>query len=813
MLIAASATVLTAWLWTAGRGDAGVEGQRDQAGPRPHGTGAVPLAPPEELEIPSPPEPRLAQAPEAQPKIGRLQVIDVQTLLPPSEGRWLYHTIPEATPPIEVVLDGTGCSDAPLGRGRLSVIGTAVDEMSVITGEVVVSAGDTATVWVHRRLGHKVVVRDREGRPVDGAFVSWRSKTGWRLRLQDPEFWEAGPDFTGATDADGAASLRPLGSPVGELYVVREGFLPAHLQVSFAMEQAVVVTLSPDPEPSISVEFLAADIARPLEGISVVTQAGVWPQTSDGAGRMRLPTWVLEEGLLAIQGPGICTSTLRGRNHLEQGPSERGSPPEDVLRIYVSRASLVNVSIEESHEGQPSPGRLLVREIEPAASASARARPPEHVDLAEGQAISLHLPVGSAFRLTWIALDGRSGSAEIRPRLDREEVTITPTSGSRLEVHVRTREGKPVETVRATVRYDNREEMTLETSSDGAILVPRPEDVVDLDLHAPDFVPIYLQPRRAVEEARRSGALTLTASRSHDLSVRLVDDTGRPQPGYLVEVGDERQRKAYRAHPDLWGSWPTGHPAWIETPRPPLVSHAGVSDGDGLVVLHGLAEGENKLDAKLHPMLIAGYKMPLQNRIPCVVRIPDVAEVVCHVPALRPVSIRALERVSRSPITGLTVFDVDGDPGPPARVEGDLWQGWVQAGHELDVSAPGLGSQRVQIDHGQGEVYREVLLDPADPYLLTIDGDVEELVGRTAQFLVQEPPRGRLVNPANVWSGRVPISTEPVPLFIPFESPAFVLLEIPGRDGQEWIIHPSTVELIRGEAIRFTVQRRATGGG
>jgi hypothetical protein len=692
-------------------------------------------------------EPALAPSPrepeEAEParsigvRVGAatLLFLEIETCQPPEESKWRYER--QGIQGSQVLeLDSSGRCSVP--AGRIEIL-PADSGHSAVDPDLDLRPGDSSTVWIRRPVGRKVLVLDLDGLPIENAHVRWRSKSSWDPLLAESPFWEDEPERSAVTDAAGRARLDELDSSVGELFVMREGYASTSLSLSHPAHDAgeVVVHLRPVDSVPSRLRFLAADDLRPLAGIELVSRSGIVPGRSEGSGSFRSPYPFASGEELVVRGQGICTSAF----NVEDGSTD----------VHVLRASRLRILVVAA-TGSAGAGHLMLRALAPPPATAARPCLPELVPLDDLGRAEVAVPLGLPTRLRALAPDGRSAVADIVPFDPDEAVTLRLDTGSPLELRARSSSGAPVAGLLVIVRYDSRHEVELTPTEAGSVAIPAPEEVLRIYVRAPGHAPAYLLPRDGYAGGR-SGSMQLTLSATHDVKLRLEDEAGTPLSGYAVSLQDLRQKQAYRIHPELFGAWPTDHPGWIELTLPPIPrGRSPTTDGEGRITLTGVSAGEYRAEFDVHPMLQAAETGSLGLETPFDVVVPSLEEQVCRMPARRRVAIAATERTTGQPTESLWIRDIDGMPGPPERVPGNHWEGWVQTGHRLEVSAEGLEPERVVVTAAPDLLRHEVVLFPSEPAHIVFTGDVAELLGTPVRVVVREATGGSRATVQQVFS-------------------------------------------------------------
>lgn len=119
-----------------------------------------------------------------------------------------------------------------------------------------------------------LLVRDAEGRPIEGATVAW-VKPG--TRLPTPEL--------GRTDAQGRAAVRAPEAPDARVFVVARGWLPEEVGV-VAPGQSWFVTMRRGAEALLALRDLAD---RPIPGLQVSLSCLAMPSEVPAAGVLPIP--------------------------------------------------------------------------------------------------------------------------------------------------------------------------------------------------------------------------------------------------------------------------------------------------------------------------------------------------------------------------------------------------------------------------------------------------------------------------------------------------------------------------------------------
>ncbi len=725
----------------------------------------------------------------------RLLFLRQDTRVPPEALSWAFDRDGGPVETLERELDAQGRCFLPPGRWRIRPL---VAGFALVQDTVDLHAGCSVTVWVAVRSTLDVCVSGPRGLPVAGARVRFYSRSYWHPLLKEPTLRTALPAAEADTDVAGCAQLIVEAGQVGDLYALHPRYELGSWRLCSFPEQPLRLGLKPAEDEAIYLQLVASDDARPLSGLTVSTQAGAVDSATDAAGRIAIPAWAAGAQPLVASGPGVC----RTRMILPEG--------EPSPRMPIARSARVRVRVSDPSAHGEEVVHLLFTLPDDAAQGSVQPELPGQLRLPPSGELEVELPRGQ--RTTISAFSSRGGSASRDLLLDvpRLEVTLILDEEGLLALSAADEAGEPVGSFQAVLTYDRLAEITLDSNPSGVAFVPMADRVDELRLSCRGYATAFLDahPRW---QASRAGQLRVVLERAHDVDLQLMDLQGRPLPGYLVTVSDQRRFQAYREHPDLGGAWPTAHPGWIQDATPYIYGEsAWTTDAAGRVRMAGFAAGQYRIGAQIHPMLFQEHDQPFGSEERMSLELPAHEPVLeWRIAGMRRVTVSATIGTSGQPVDGLLVRSPDSDPGLRHEVAGSLWQGWVQEGKSLEVASEGLGSAPVPLSGLADEEQVDVILWPEQGHRLLLSGDLEGLSGAVLNYVVREPPSGLLSDPPVIGQGSVTIAdpTKPTEVFLPYGEAAFITLEELSHQGGTWTFTPAIHSLHGKTDLPFIAHR------
>lgn len=728
--------------------------------------------------------------------VGSLLFLRQDTLEPSTARSWVFARDDGPEQTLQRELDLNGRCTLPSGVWRIRPL---AKELTPIPGTIALRAGASATIWVAPEAGLDLFVSDTWGLPIGGAQVRFYPSASGHVLLTDPPFWTVLPTAEATTDATGFARLVVTGSQVGDLYVMHPKHQLGSWRLCYFPGRPLRVCLQPAGNEGRELQLTASDDDLPLPGLSVLTKAGPVDGVTDPAGRISLPPWAAGAQPLVVTGPGVCRAEL---------PLDLEAPHQ----VRIARSTRVSVRVSDPLATGREEVRLFLTALDEDPQATAKVLLENQLRAPSSGQIEVDIPRMGRTRIAALTSVGSSASQDVSPDVPRLEVTLALESESLLAVSAQDEVGAAVASFQAISTYDRVDEIAFDSDPNGIVLVPMPDQVDELRITCPGYSTVHLDahPRSNVS---REGRLRVVLARAHQITLEVTDSQGRPRPGYLVSVSDQRRFQAYRDHPDLGGAWPTAHPGWIQEAAPDVPWDAAwtTTDSEGRVRIRGLARGEYKISAQLHPSLLQAYTQAFVSEERRTVVVPVHEEVLpWRIAELRRVTVEATLGNSDSPVDGLSIRSPDSDPGLLHRAAGNLWQGWVQVGKSLDVSSEGLAPSTVVVEEGEDEFYARIALWPDRARRILLSGDLEGLSGSVLRYIVRGPPAGRLLDPPIIGRGVLAFAdaSEPTDVFLPYGQEATVSLEQISYHGSTWTFTPSSRALSDGPDLHFVASRQ-----
>jgi hypothetical protein len=362
----------------------------------------------------------------------------------------------------------------------------------------------------------------------------------------------------------------------------------------------------------------------------------------------------------------------------------------------------------------------------------------------DGRTERVDLPSGQLVQVSAVTADALSAERSFVPRVsarDPDVRTLVLEPGPVLLIRLVSETGAAVERAHATAhlrrvasgRYGGGAR-PLDLRG-GPIRVPRPEDVLWIDIEAPDRATTVLQPRRGAD--RWDGELTLVLGASHAVRFRVADTDGRPATGMVVfaaqlqpwevpgaDVQSELARwtELNQQHPDLYGGIPTDHPGWMQHIQ--ATGRHTTTDSEGRASLVGLHEGGYRVSVSEASLRSPLWGLSLYDARQPHLLVPAAGDVELVIPSRRRVVFGVFDGATRSALFDATVSAPAS--GLQEQLEGtNRFDGFVSRLEErLVVQADGYLAADVVLDGSPDELEeRDVVLWPGAPAQVTVTLD------------------------------------------------------------------------------------------
>jgi hypothetical protein len=625
----------------------------------------------------------------------------------------------------------------------------------------------------------QLLVADEFGVPVESARVVWTpGNLFWDPLGPEPRGWSPKvPRAEVRTDARGRASIGLAHSNVGTLGVRHPDF-EVFLAEFARPPTSLDVRLHAASSAARTITFLASGDLRPVPGVQVHSLVGGTVAQSDALGLARIPGSAMGEEELRLSG-GCYPLVVAGRDlNADELLLPRRSrvvlEPVPALRTGESALALP----EWGDDPWSGVGRLDL---------------PLHIDV-ERDGTGIELPRGIPVRVSVATDQGRSGTVELVPSLEEERIALRLSEASALDVAAVDPDGVPVDSFRVRCRFDEGS-LVIDGGAKRHAHLPGAEQIQRFSVHAEGYASAYLRPTRRASPSSPasdpSGLVTVDLLPSHDIEVRVTDPTGQPLDGHLVNVTSRRIFESAQRYPELFGCWPTDHPAWVGAIEPTRSGQtARTTDPGGRVVLTGLAAGVYELGAEVHPRRVAGGAVIAPPPASTTVSVPTSRAVEIVAERVRPVLLHVNESVTGSPVPKFFVTANAQGLARPSKGHGGVWQGWVQQGLDLMISAPGLAGS-VPARRLERSDAVEVTLDPDSPTALLLEGEVDGLAGRKLHVLVRLSAKPEAV----AWRLMVPVEDprNALPFYVPFEDEIVLTIDDVQSVEARWQFTPKDV--------------------
>lgn len=676
--------------------------------------------------------------------------------------------------------------------------GVAHDGTDVVTGP-----GQTPVVWVRRITTATVVVTAAGGRPIPDAVVRWKPDSPW---LHDQP-WSA----EAHTDSGGAASLAGIPGSDVVLAIQAAKFVSRTLQIA-TMPKRLSVVLPPMGDP-LTLHVVRADTKEPIVApISVEGPAGPISSRSLGNGRYALDSAVDAVTAFAprirVTADKFCETRVKLPEEAGSSPPDASTSGEHDILVPLLAAAPMTVSI---HAGQQE--GMLGYEIDElpwslgdqcyiSMSASHPFR---------GEANwSVTVPDGSKVIFVGRTDAGMSATREVVATSGRR-IDLVPESTAHLQIALLDAEGQRLQRAVARVRWRLRNrpqpEFRVEESEDGNLDVPMADLATEISIRAPSSERVVLFPILD-STAPRSGSVTLRMSKRVPVRFRVRDGAGHPVPGAELTLVN-MDFDAVRRYPNLFGSYPTDHPAWM---CQRTAMQTITTDGKGEVTAHvapGRWNAAARLSGTVPPYSVLAPQKQTATKM--LVTGPSSKDIV--IPETRLLSVETRDARTDDPIAKAQIV-LGGD-----KVGSESYQ-VREARAELlvptdattmTVSSEGYHSRTVGISDDR--VYA-ILLEPIDTRSLgtleLVGAARAGLVGKQIQIVARDVA-GSEGTP--LWTGRLTVENPArIPLDIPLDRPAVVDVS-DDRDVQEagpggYLFLPIRQDWYRGATLVFEVRER-----
>ncbi|MBL8726504.1 MAG: hypothetical protein JNK49_20855 [Planctomycetes bacterium] len=667
-------------------------------------------------------------------------------------------------------------------------------------------AQQTSVLYYAERLALTVQVRSMHG-PVAAASVSWRpvaNASGAALDLQTSA--EGAWSTPASTDARGECRLPGVVHPAW-LLVAAAGHEPSLQRLTQPLPHATVLLRVADESQEPTLTCIDATNDHSVVDADVRSICGPLPRTSDAAGNtwFRLPRWPELHAARVVW----CTAPRYCRMRLTMdawnGWPESNQPSEPRRRIPLWPAA--PIEFRSSPAFALAPLQIEVLDLETATCGAVGDWPraiteglpsPCRLD-AVGHQGPILLPVGATVTARALLASGAAATARFRVLPGPQQIDLAPAAADDLVLQVRSPDGQPVPDANADARYAlgaGRQWQKLHGNAAGTLRVPLASRLVDLRISAQGRPAIRLQPAEAQPADRRNGNLVVVLPEALSTLWQVHDATGGPIPGVAVHAEGLRQEQRHR-FPEGRGAMPTDHPGWWRLDQ---VSQTGVSDRSGAVMLP-LAAGTYLVDLRLPAAMAGGSPNPVESKGRFEVRDAGPYRLLLQRP--RGITLLGFDRQSGAPLLGMTYWSSDGLLHPGREQPGHRHEILLaDAVRSLTIASHGFQTATVELPPTGGEL--AVHLDPGGAGSLELVGETNDLAGAELRLHVRMPHDA-------LWTTVLRWTPPQIPLWLPPNEPAEVVLEATEVGPSRWTFAPRQAVWQPGATLRFQATRQSLG--
>jgi len=603
-------------------------------------------------------------------------------------------------------------------------------------------------ILVSELLPLEVVVRSNTGAPVPGAHIRWHTANG---------------EGAVTTGRGGTATLiAPLRTTV-RFHSTHEGLQSRDTQYFFLSEgDEHLITLGPSDanDSPYTIEVVDASTGLPIAGASVETSPPTERVLTDSEGQAILSKRILINSSLFVHAPKYMArktavydealefDRLRiplapARNLSVSCTSGRGGKDLTLIAIAQSSPALLPTGSEATQETP------LVREFHPSSGTTIV------LDEFDPQATRLLLCDEYGWSDEW-------GPDHLAPGA-QPMITLETTLKDTLLIRTEAASQPPRNyTAAAELDIDERDIWIKVASSQESVRIPFPNLSRKIEIEGVGLAPLELGAYAVFApgalngaDPTRSGVLHIELLSTRDVEVHVVDESGQPAFGYEVTYRDrEPIARALAEHPELFGSQPTDHEAWLQRPTGPRQTARGLSftNAQGTVILRDAPAWNTEIRVKPSEQVYPNSASLFYGFWPTELRAEADGPITLVVESRNLCDLRVLDASTGLPVLSFTVIGHRGQRLQPASGEDGRFVALLLPNEEVQVTADGFVNTEFQApDSIEGTSARiDILLERAQTQKILFTG--LDLNGAYLEYrVVQEaddpsttPNRGRV---------------------------------------------------------------------